>query len=893
MTSEPSTSWCQLSRAQQVSVEECIAGFERRWHEHACAEIDQFLPSNSDLREIVRLELLAIDQDFRLQSRSISNSTQPNAASDGETPFLPDISHESHVAQFDTHSQTSFPWGVSGLRLVSHYEAPTEKLAGGLGDVWIVREPSLSRTVVVKQLKWKWRLSARARHAFLQEVRITSLLEHPGVPPVHGVGQTDGGLPCYSMRYIHGETFSQAIARYHQTEHQPSTLRDLLVHFITVCNTVAYAHSRGVLHRDLKPSNIMLGPYGQTMVIDWGLAKQFKTDGQFDDQAAPAEHMSVADSCSSDTQVADRDATQLDLEFEKLTTSLGDVVGTPAFMSPEQATGNVLDIDVRTDVFALGGVLFNILYGVPPFSNSARRDALQCAEKCEVQYPHSPPRSLPKGLLAICAKAMQPRPELRYCDANFLASDIQNWLTNEPVTAMPQPMAQRLMRMVRQRKSLAIVTMVSIIAMCALAAWGIIGVQLERAHKLIAEKTAVIKSQATDDIADYLSQIFDTADPVNFEQTGFVDNENPAAQRTLQRILERGSVLINDHLAGDPVSHSELLAHLGKSFIGLADFDRAQALLEKSLAIRLAHFSSSSAQVLQTQVVLGRLAQEMGQYDLAEVRYREVIAKAKAAAPPLVLLETDAKYHLAWMLFYQPLSLDQPQFRASAVKESIQLFSEVIETRQNMFGTMHRSVGLGYAGLAAAMLCYPEQQVLAQVAALQALEILNTSGQESSLGSFMVAYQQAERLRKEGCCDQAEAIYLELKQTILLRLGNRHPVYLLHLWNMAGHYRKFGQADRAEKVIDEVRASIGQLASLRSNPVHLDGLCQYAEALIQINPSKATEVAKEVILFASERPEIDLIFQSRAQLLLARLDPKLADTADPMPPIASSQEVTP
>ncbi len=845
MTREQPLGWHELSRSQQAEIENRVAEFEKQWHVSPFPDINAFLPQNPGLRELVRAELQAIDSEFR--QHSTASESDGVSTCGGIAPQNKQLCFESRASSNNSDDS---------IQLISNYEAPHQKHAGGLGDVWIVHEPSLGRSVAIKQLQWRWRHHARARYAFMQEVRITSLLEHPGVAPVHAVGETSDGRPCYSMRYIHGETFEQAIDAYHATgQRSAAKLRELLGHFVTVCNTIAYAHSRGVLHRDLKPANIMIGPYGQTMVIDWGLAKHFQSScPKFGDDLA-SEALPSKSGLVTDTAVSADEVTRLDTEFERLQTAWGDIVGTPAFMSPEQASGRVGQISVRTDVFGLGAVLFKILYNKPPFTCSETASTLRLASQCEIYYPESPRTSeLPRGIVAICAKAMQRSPERRYQDAASLASDIQNWLVGEPISAMRQPIVERLVRFAKRRQTLAIVASLSMFALCLTAVGAALGIQKERAEKLLANRTAEVKALAASDIADYLSSIFRTVDPVQFDEPGFVEGDNHDAKQTLRLVLDRGADLLDEHLKGQPEEYSELLTSLGKSYRGLADYERAESMLMEALAIRRSRFGDGSAQVLQSQYFLARCAQDRGDYGQAQQQYREIISAGSKIQPPEPLLVADAKYHLAWALFYQPLEIGPLHFDPTVVNESIRLFTEVAAQREAQLGPRDRSVGLAYAGLAAARMSFTDQKLLASASAMQAMEIFNSAGEKSQLGSVMVTYGRAEMLRRDGKEKEAETIYLQVKDLIVQNLGTRHPLYIIHLWNMAGHYRKFGHLVRAEATIDEIRNSIQSLPYLRNSSLHLDGLCQYAEGLATVNVAKACEVAEEITRYSNERP---------------------------------------
>jgi serine/threonine protein kinase len=226
---------------------------------------------------------------------------------------------------------------------------------GGLGVVFEAEDTELHRTVALKRMKERFHQDADLRHRFLQEAEITGRLEHPGVVPVYGMGQDAEGQPCYAMRFIQGETLQQALHRFHAEDlpgRDPSernlALRQLLTRFVAVCNTVGYAHSRGILHRDLKPSNVMLGKYGETLVVDWGLAKPFDRD----ESARASGEETLTPVTGSDSSV----------------TQYGQAMGTPAYMSPEQAEGRWDVVGPASDVYSLGAILYAVLAGRPPSS---------------------------------------------------------------------------------------------------------------------------------------------------------------------------------------------------------------------------------------------------------------------------------------------------------------------------------------------------------------------------------------------------------------------------------------------------------------------------------------------------------------------------------------------
>jgi tRNA A-37 threonylcarbamoyl transferase component Bud32 len=311
---------------------------------------------------------------------------------------------------------------------------------GALGVVYVARDQELHREVALKQIKDEHADDAQRRARFLVEAEITGRLEHPGIVPVYGLGQDDNGRPFYAMRFVRGDNLKNAIESFHSADTKPRDpgarvleLRRLLGRFLDVCNAVAYAHSRGILHRDLKPGNIMLGEYGETLVVDWGVAKAI---GQVDPAGADVERKLTPESGS-----------------EVKSTETGAQVGTPAFMSPEQAAGRHGEVSPASDVYSLGATLYCLLTGKPPFGDRELVELLRKVERGEFAPPRAVAAHIDRGLDAICRKAMALRPEDRYGSPRALADDIEHWLADEPVSALPESAGQRLARWARRNWS--------------------------------------------------------------------------------------------------------------------------------------------------------------------------------------------------------------------------------------------------------------------------------------------------------------------------------------------------------------------------------------------------------------------------------------------------------
>ncbi|NOY41762.1 MAG: serine/threonine protein kinase [Planctomycetes bacterium] len=324
---------------------------------------------------------------------------------------------------------------------------------GGLGSVSIALDEELNREIALKEILPAHADSEENRTRFVREAEITGALEHPGVVPVYSLGQFADGRPYYAMRFIRGVNLQIALEDYHRDKTSPAEkqlrFRQLLSRFIDVCNAMEYAHSRGVIHRDLKPGNIMLGEYGETLVVDWGLAKSLGDGFQTDVTLAPPVHPTPRAS-STETQI-------------------GRVVGTPTYMSPEQAAGRLDALGACSDIYSLGATLYHLLTGQVAFSGS-EEEVLGNVQMGRFARPRTVNPKVPRALEAICLKAMARMPRDRYSSGRELADDIERYLADERVLAYDEPFPVKAWRWVRNHKPLVISTAAALtVAVAALS----------------------------------------------------------------------------------------------------------------------------------------------------------------------------------------------------------------------------------------------------------------------------------------------------------------------------------------------------------------------------------------------------------------------------------------
>ncbi len=313
---------------------------------------------------------------------------------------------------------------------------------GGLGRVVLGQDRVLRREVAVKELTFAADDPA-VRQRFEREARLAAQLEHPAIITVYDLGRTGDEIPFYVMRRVEGRTLSDAIAHAGTREARQA----LLAHVLPLCHAVAYAHSRGVLHRDIKPQNVMVGRFGETVLLDWGLARR---------DASPASLPDVGE------------------------TGAGSLVGTPAYMSPEQARGDVKALDERTDVYGLGAVLFQVLTGRPPHEGASVAELVHQVRAEPVRAVRQVEPDAPPELAAVAQKCLAFDPAQRYASAAEVAADVERYLTGGRVSAYRYPRLELLGRFARRHRAVLSVAAAALVALGAVLAVSYRSVQRER-----------------------------------------------------------------------------------------------------------------------------------------------------------------------------------------------------------------------------------------------------------------------------------------------------------------------------------------------------------------------------------------------------------------------------
>jgi serine/threonine protein kinase len=363
----------------------------------------------------------------------------------------------------------------------ANYQLDRELARGGMGKIVAAQDRRLHRRVALKQL-----LEPSGDHVtrFQREALITARLQHPGIVPVYEAGRWPTGEPFFAMKLVSGRPLDKVIGEATRLEERLAIIPRLAA----ACDAIAYAHSQRIIHRDLKPGNVLVGDFGETVVIDWGLAKDLDAaDTHESANRSPKQAVRKKDEHMSNSATL---------------TVAGAVMGTPAYMAPEQARGEPLD--QRADVFSLGAMLYHTLCGVPPYNARTATDVIAAAALGKIVPLRERERRAPPDLVAIVERAMAPSPYDRYPEAGELADELRRFLTGQLVDAHRYTASQRLGRFVKKHR--AAVT-IAAIALTGFIGGGTIAVRniveaRDRARR--EEQIAVTRKQAAEHLIDYM-----------------------------------------------------------------------------------------------------------------------------------------------------------------------------------------------------------------------------------------------------------------------------------------------------------------------------------------------------------------------------------------------------
>ncbi|HMK29352.1 MAG TPA: serine/threonine-protein kinase [Terriglobales bacterium] len=649
---------------------------------------------------------------------------------------------------------------------------------GGMGEVWLAEQTEpLRRTVALKLIKAG--MDTRAVVArFDSERQVLALMKHPNIAKVFDAGTTEGGRPYFVMEYVAG----QAITEY--ADKHRLTIKERLALFLQVCDAVQHAHQVAIIHRDLKPANVLVEEVDRKprpKIIDFGLAK------------------------AMGPQLSDG----------TMFTEAGAMLGTPAYMSPEQAEASESGVDTRTDVYSLGVILYQLLSGSLPFDAQGKGPAARQALLSQVisQDPPRPsskikilgdsssrvalerreePRTLERHLRGeldwITLKALEKDRKRRYGSPSELAADIQRYLRKEPVTAGAPGATYRARKFVARHRA-----WVAVAAGGALLLLGFAVTTTLQARRIARERDrANRQAEASARVTEFMTNMFRVSDP----------SEARGNQVTAREILDQASTQAASGLAKDPELQAQMMDVMGAAYWNLGLSSRARPLLEKAVDIRTRLLGPEDPATLFSKHRLALVLYGQGQFAEAEKLDREVLEARRrvlGAENPDTLRTLN---NLATIVGRQARAMPPGPERDARLAESEKLQREHLDITRRVLGPEHPNT-LGSMGNLAATLADAGRYADAEQLALETADLQRRvlgPDHPNTLGNLMNLGFCLEKLHRYG---EAEKVYREVVETQKEVLGPEHPDTLLSMDNLNNVIAEQGRYAEAEKLCRE------------------------------------------------------------------------------------------
>jgi serine/threonine protein kinase/tetratricopeptide (TPR) repeat protein len=772
-------------------------------------------------------------------------------------------------SSFHLDPERTEPFSPDKLPALGKFELISVVGRGAFGTVYRARDTQLHRTVAVKVPRGGQLTTHEDEDRFVREARNAAQLQHAGIVPVYEVGRSEAFTYIVS-EFVEGNTLADALTA------RRFGFRESAQLVAQIGAALEHAHAQGVVHRDLKPSNIMLTPEGTPRVMDFGLAK--------------------------------RDAGEITMTVE------GQVLGTPAYMSPEQASGQAHHVDGRSDVYSLGVILFELLTGELPFRGNQRM-LLQQVMNDEPRSPRSLNDCVPRDLETICLKAMAKDPGRRYQSAQAIADDLSRFLADQPITARPVGRAERSWRWCRRNPVVASLTTVVALALVsgtAISTYFAVRATVERhraeessaqrewavlkAEERLAEKTradamtaeaererekalaaqaleahqrkraqeaeakandnarrAGVDAGKAEDVARFVAKMFEESAPFDLNvRFGITEKAQANANLTAREILDRGAARVTTDLTNQPLVQAALMETLGNVYLNLGTIGKADALLHGALDLRKLHLPREHLETASSLHSVGVLRFNQNRAEESVVALREALAIRRRLLGEDHGLVDLTRTTLATALVVRPPG------GQSDVTEAVGLWRQSLAWRRGRLGNRHRETAFAMLGLAWSLLsaiANGSSQAANNLEAtglfIEATPVLLNDPMTKSMGLVIVQFQQAEIMVKLG--QRAAAVASARRALVAAHdaMDDSHPLMQVAKLE-AVHFFIYGlHFDEAEKIYQECVLATRSRNS-PPQPRLVSVMKEIAESLERHDPFRAEALYRQAIEMTKE-----------------------------------------
>jgi len=691
---------------------------------------------------------------------------------DDPRPLLPAEGGDPTLSSADPHSPEAAGTISSPIGAVAPRPAPPLPATiagyrivgllgeGGMGVVWEAEQERPNRRVALKVMRRDHRVDDLHRRLFLREAETLARLKHPNIAAIYASGHTEDGHDFFAMELVQGRTLAQWLAD------RPARLDvgelGLRLHlFRTICDAVHYAHQRGVIHRDLKPANIIVsdaleaasehssGSHLPTVkILDFGLAR-------------------IVDADVAATQVSE----------------IGMIKGTLQYMSPEQARGDVAAIDVRTDVYALGMILYEMLTGRRPYE--VNRAALAEAVRVICEDTPLPLRESWSGvrkpdgdLETIVNKALEKEADRRYGSAAALADDVGRYMDSQPIQARPPSAAYQLRKMVQRNRLAAGFAATLLLLVVAFAGVATIQARAVSRQRDRAEAEAA-KAQA---VNQFMRETLSAANPWG---AGY--------NVSVVEALDQATKKISSSFAGQPLVEAEVEQTIGDTFKSLGRFSRAKPLLESAFDARTRLLGRDDPETIESLAALSQLAWRDSRFDEAITRTRELLEVRRR-----VFKDPSAEVAKTLEILGRVLTA------AGRYEEAGTVIQDALVMSRTLHGERSLEVAACYQAQGALEVAWQQDYALAEELARKQIEILRALEGGDTMETAMALNDLGVTVMLQGRSEEAVPILEKAANDLRRRGGDRHPQLAKTLENLANAEYRLGHYDRSLELLGKV-----------------------------------------------------------------------------------------